>query len=180
MPVLRSFRKQTALNAIEGLARAPLCGAIRPSVVKHLGEGEECETLWRFLTGLCDMGPRLLRMGGREPGPVVMVDLGEIFGDLLVVENQARVAVRLHPFVRPFVTAKHRDRLVDDDAFVVAGGLKAERPAQARALRPGDIRSRAARPPRPFAARARYRSWILSLRFAQASLSTRSRAAGSP
>ncbi len=52
--------------------------------------------------------------------------LGEIGRDLLVVEDQAGVAVGLHPLVRPVVAAEHHDLAVDDDGLVVAGRLEAE------------------------------------------------------
>src|SRR6202453_5379795 len=76
------------------LRPSPLPPRLLRSVVEHGGEGDARETLRRFLSRLCDAGPRLLRMCRREPGPVVIVDLGEVLGDLLVIENQARVTVR--------------------------------------------------------------------------------------
>ena len=57
------------------------------AVFEHGGEWHTLKSLWRFLAGFCNARFRLGRMCGRERGPVVVVDIGEVGGDLLVVEN---------------------------------------------------------------------------------------------
>src|SRR6476646_2221116 len=102
------------------------CPARSSLVIKNLGVCDPRETFRRRLAFLGNTRPGLRRMRRRKPVPVVVVDLREVFGNFLVLEDQAGVAVRLDALVRPIVTAEHHNRLVDDDALVVTGGLEAE------------------------------------------------------
>src|SRR5215470_16851171 len=65
-------------------------------------------------------------MSGRQRGPVVVVNAGEVGGDLLVVENKTGIAIGLDALIRPVMAAEYHRLAVHYDGLVMASWLKAE------------------------------------------------------
>jgi hypothetical protein len=64
-------------------------------IFNYRRERDTFEARWRFLIVTRHTRPRLRRARGGECGPIVIVDLSQVLRDLIIIEDQAGVAIRL-------------------------------------------------------------------------------------